>query len=67
MKPNRKMARQLRNFEEVMGEESMRRPLHKSTETIEYEKIYAKFRRAMDAHEQHGPVKVLVANGKPVV
>lgn len=66
MKHNPRLIRRMKMFTDVVAGEALKRPPLELAPTFNYDKLYAKFSRAMDAHEQHGPVRVLVANGKRV-
>ena len=66
MKSNSRLVRRMKMFTDVVAEEALKRPPLELAPSINYHMIQDKFRRAMDAHEQHGPVRVLVANGKRV-
>ncbi len=54
----------MRHFQETMISESLQTPQFQNPETIEYQRLQQRFTRAMDAEAQHGPVRVLVANGR---
>lgn len=66
MKHNPRLIRRMREFESMVKEEALRRPKIEMSDKVYYDQLHAKFTRTMEAHEQHGPVRVLFANGKAV-
>ena len=66
MKHNPRLIRRIKMFDETMAEEATKRAPLDIAPSVQYDRLYAKFARAMDAHDQHGPVRIIVANGKKV-
>lgn len=67
MKYNSKLIRQRNNFEETMRTEStLHRLSNHQSDALDYARIHAKFSRLMDHEAQHGPVRVIMRDGKLV-
>jgi hypothetical protein len=54
----------MKMFEDIVTEEALRRPKIEMSDKVYYDQLHAKFTRAMETEEKHGPVRVLVANGR---
>ena len=65
MKQNAKMIRIMKSFEQAVHEDALK-PMRtgECSESIDYQRLHAKFTRLMDHESQHGPVKIIMANGK---